>query len=134
VFQDREKLRIGLRGDYFNYKMRNELRAWYTPQVRIALNGNYNLRDKFVVKAELFYVDAQFAKTFEPDPTSSTGTKVVAQELKGVFDANLGLEYRYTKKLGFFLNLNNIANARYYRFSNYPLQKFSLMAGLSYSF
>jgi hypothetical protein len=134
VYQNREKLRIGIKGDYYSYKMKNELRAWYTPQVRISLNGNYNLRDKIVVKADLFFIDSQFAKTFETDSTSSTGKKVVAQELKGIFDANIGLEYRYNKKLGFFLNLNNIANVRYYKYSNYPLQKFSLMAGLSYSF
>jgi len=133
-YQQREKLRINLRAEYFNYKMKTELRAWYTPQVQITLSGNYNLRDKIVAKVDLFYLDDQFAKTFVPDGSSPTGTKVVAKELKGVFDANIGLEYRYTKKLGFFLNFNNIANVRYYRYSNYPTQKFSLMGGLSYSF
>ena len=133
-YQLREKLRINLRGDYFNYKMKTELRAWYKPQVQISLSGNYNLKDKIVIKADLFYIDNQFAKTYVSDTTSASGKKAVATELKGVFDANLGAEYRYNKNLGFFLNFNNIANFRYYRWSNYPTQKFSLMAGLSYSF
>lgn len=133
-YQQREKLRIILKGEYFNYKMKTELRAWYLPQVKISLSGNYNLRDKIVIKADIFYTDSRFAKTFEIDTSSSTGKKVVAQELKGVFDANLSLEYRYNKKLGLFLNLNNIANARYFRYNNYPTQKFSLMLGLTYSF
>ncbi len=114
--------------------MQNELRAWYIPQVQITLSGNYNLQDKLVIKADFFYLDNQFAKTFASDTTNITGKKVVAKELKGIFDANIGAEYRYNKKLGFFLNFNNIANYRYYRWSNYPTQRFSLMGGLSYSF
>ena len=134
AYQQSEKLRILLRGEYFNYKMKTELRAWYKPQVELTLSANYNLRDKIVVKADLFYIDNQFAKTFETDPSSLNGKIVGSKELKGIFDANIGLEYRYTKKLGFFLNFNNIMNYRYYRWSNYPTQRFSLMGGLSYSF
>lgn len=133
-YQNREKLRIALRGDYYNYKPLNEIRAWYIPQVQITASANYNLRDKIVVKADLFYLDNQYAKTFEADSTEATGFKVVAKELKGVFDANLGVEYRYTKKLGFFLNVNNIGNIRYNRWMNYPTQRIGFMLGLSYSF
>lgn len=134
TYQSREKLRINLKGEYFNYKMKTEMRAWYMPQVKITLSGNYDLKNKIIVKMDLFYMDSQYAKTTEYDPTSSTGTKVVAKELSGFFDANVGLEYRYNKKLGLFLNFNNIASQRYYRYSNYPTQKFSLMGGLSWSF
>jgi len=110
------------------------MRAWYKPQVEFTFSANYNLNDKIVVKADLFYIDDQYSKTFIADASSASGKKVAAKELKGVFDANVGLEYRYTKKLGFFLNFNNIANFRYYRYSNYPTQRFWLMGGLSYSF
>ncbi|CAN5333388.1 hypothetical protein BH10BAC1_BH10BAC1_07510 [soil metagenome] len=134
AYQQREKLRISLRGEYFNYKMDLEQKAWYKPQMEFTLSANYNLKDKIVAKVDLYYMDSQFAKTFAIDSTSSTGEKVVAQELKGVFDANVGLEYRYTKKLGFFLNFTNIANFRYYRYNNYPTQRIGFMGGLSYSF
>ena len=133
-YQQREKLRILLRGEYFNYKMSQEQKAWYKPQMQFTLSANYNLRDKIVAKVDLYYVDNQYAKTFESDSTSSTGKKVVAQELKGVFDMNVGVEYRYTKKLGFFLTFNNITNFRYYRYNNYPTQRIGFMGGLSYSF
>lgn len=134
AYQQREKLRISLRGEYFSYKMQHELRAWYIPQVQVTLSGNYNLQDKIVIKADLFYLDNQFSKTFVSDTLSVTGKSIAAKQLKGIFDANIGVEYRYTKKLGFFLNMSNIANYRYYRWSNYPTQRFSLMGGLSYSF
>ncbi len=133
-YQVREKLRINLRGDYFGYKMKTELKAWYKPQVQFTLSGNYNLREKIVVKVDLFYIDSQYSKSFTTDAKSPSGKKAIATELKGVFDANLGAEYRYNKNFGFFITFNNIANYRYYRWSNYPSQKFSLMGGLSYSF
>ncbi len=87
-----------------------------------------------MIKADLFYIGNQFAKGFATDTTSLTGKKVVAYDVKGIFDVNIAAEYRYTKNLGFFINFNNIANVRYYRWLNYPTQRFSLMAGLSYSF
>lgn len=133
-YQQREKLRISLKGDYYNYKMKNELKAWYIPQLQLTLSANYNLRDKIVIKADLFYLDNQHYKSFTVDTTVATGIKPVAKQLKGIFDANIGAEYRYTKRLGFFINFNNIANYRYYRWSNYPTQRFNLLGGLSYSF
>lgn len=131
-YQLREKLRILIAGDYFDYKMKHEIRAWYKPQVKLSFAANYNLSDKIIVKADLFYLDNQFAKTFVSGDDSTA--KISAKELNGVFDVNIGGEYRYTKRLGFFLNLSNIVNARYLRYINYPTQRFSLMAGLSYSF
>jgi outer membrane receptor protein involved in Fe transport len=131
-YQQREKLRINLRGDYFNYKMKTEKKAWYTPQLEITLSANYNLQDKIVAKVALFYMDKQFAKVLIDDELN--GDRVEMKELKGVVDANIGLEYRYTKKLSFFLNVNNIGNFRYYRYNNYPSQRIQFMAGLSYSF
>lgn len=133
AYQLREKLRINLSGDYFSYKTKTELRAWYKPQVQFALSANYNLKDKIVARVDLFYIDNQLAKVIVFDSVSMKN-KVTAKELNGVFDANLGLEYRYNKKLGFFCNLNNITSQRYIRWLNYPTQRFSVMAGLSYSF
>ncbi len=131
-YQLREKLRILIAGDYYDYKMMHEQRAWYKPQVKLTFSANYNLSDKIIVKADLFYFDNQFAKTFVSGDDSTS--KITAQEVKGLFDVNIGGEYRYTKRLGFFLNLSNLTNARYLRYVNYPTQRFSIMAGLSYAF
>lgn len=133
IYQMREKLRILIAGDYYNYKMKQELRAWYKPQVKLTFSGNYNLSDKIIIKADVFYFDNQYAKTYTSSDDSTT-KKVTAGEIKGLFDLNIGAEYRYTKRLGFFLNLNNIANVRYLRYINYPTQRFSLMGGLSFAF
>ena len=49
-------------------------------------------------------------------------------------DFNLGIEYHYTKKLSIFADFHNIGNTSYIRWHNYPVQKFSVIGGLSYSF
>ncbi len=134
AYQLREKIRFNLAGDYYSYKMETEQKAWYKPQLKVTLSGNYSLKNKIVAKVDVFYIGNQYAKTFENSSASATGILVVPKELKGLLDVNLGAEYRYTKNLGFFLSFNNIANFRYYRWSNYPTQRFSLMGGLSYSF
>jgi len=131
-YQLREKFRFNLSGDYYNYKMKTEIRAWYMPQVKITFTGNYNISDKIIIKADLFYLDNQYYRAIENADTKDE--KFVATQLKNMFDANIGGEYRYNKKLGFFINISNIANVRYYRYSNYPTQQFSGMLGLSYSF
>ena len=48
------------------------------------------------------------------------------------FDVNIEGEYRYSKMMSFFLRFNNIASQRYYRWYNYPSQRFSFMIGVTF--
>lgn len=128
AFEQSEKLRLFVKGDYNNYSMTNELKAWHKPAVEFTFSAHYNLRDKIIAKGDIFVLGKQFAKTYD------TSANVIAQELKGIADINLGLEYRYTKKLSAFINFNNIGAFRYNRWNNYHTQKFNLMAGFSYAF
>ena len=71
-----------------------------------------------------------FAKTY----TTNRNPEIVAKKLYGFVDWNLGFEYRYTKILSAFLNFNNIEGERYFRWNNYPSQRFSFMGGITYAF
>ena len=136
AYQKLEKLKIILKGDYYGYTPENEIKAWHQPSMRISLNGVYDLSDKILVRADFFFIDKQFAKVYTTftDAANQLITKPEAKELKGVFDANLGIEYRYTKKLSAFINFNNIASAKYQRWQDYPTQRFNVLGGLTYSF
>ena len=136
AYQKLEKLKIIVRGDYFDYSPANELKAWHKPDMKISLSGIYDLSDKIIVRTDLFFINKQYAKAFN-SVTDASGVIVTteeAKELKGVFDANLGLEYRYTKKLSAFINFNNIGAVRYQKFEDYPTQRFNVLGGLTYSF
>ena len=127
-YQQTEKIKFIAKGDYFHYTTTNEIRAWYKPEVQITGSVHYNLRDKIVVKGDIFYIGKQLAKTFD------TEGKAVPKELKGIVDINLGAEYKYSKLFTLFANLNNIAGMRYYRWNNYPTQRFMIMGGLMVTF
>lgn len=135
-YQKSEKIRIALRGDYKMFDPTTQLNAWYNPALNLGFSGTYNiadakagLEDKISARVDVFYLGKQFAPVFDSVDVI-TGSK----ELKGLVDANIAVQYRYTKYLSFFATFNNLAAQRYYRWSGYPTQKFNFMAGLSYSF
>lgn len=136
AYQKLEKLKIILAGDYYGYTPENEIKTWHRPDLKISLNGIYDLSDKIIVKADFFFINKQFAKVYTTftDASNQIITTPEAIELKGIFDANLGLEYRYTKKLSAFIQFNNIAAAKYQKWQDYRIQRFNVLGGLTYSF
>lgn len=128
-FTHKEKLNLIGQGNYYSYKMKNEKYAWHRPSFDIRLSGNYNIKSKIIAKAELYFIGNQWAQQTESD---STGTITNAVNLKGFADINLGVEYRYSKFLSAFVNLNNIGNMRYYRWDRYPTQRFNAMIGVTF--
>ncbi len=128
AFQQKEKLSVFFKFDYFHYMMQNEVKAWHRPNVNATLSGNYNISDKFIIKLDVYYISRQFARTFD------TAGVIVPVRLKGLADINLGLEYRFNKKFSAFAACNNIAAYRYQRWNQYPTQRFNFMIGLTANF
>jgi len=135
TYQKLEKFKLILGGNYYNYTPKNEIKAWHKPDFKVSLSGIYDLSDKIIVRVDLFYIDKQYAKSFNTITTNNVITTTeIAQELKGIFDANLGFEYRYTKKLSAFINFNNLTSTAYKKWQDYPTQKLGVLGGLTYSF
>ena len=135
TYQKLEKFKVLLGANYYIYELKNELKAWHNPDLKISLSGIYDLSDKIIVRADFYYFSKQYAKTFNTITANNVTTTMEGEkELDGVFDLNLGCEYRYTKKLSAFIQLNNLASRPYKRWDNYPTQKFGVLGGLTYSF
>jgi len=135
AYQKLEKIKILLGAKYYKYDPKNEIKAWHKPDLQLSLSGIYDLSDKIIVRADLFYFSKQYAKSFSTVTSNNiTTTTAVSKELSGLFDANIGFEYRYTKKLSAFINFNNIGSVRYEKFQDYPTQRFGVLGGLTYSF
>jgi hypothetical protein len=128
-YTKREKIAVYIKGDYFKYNLTNEIRAWHKPQMQITFSANYNLKDKILVNVDVIVIGKQLA-TLLPGQTST----LLFNELKGVTDVNLGLEYRYNKKLSGFIRLNNLGMFRYERWQKYPTQRFNFMLGVTAAF
>lgn len=126
-YRSSEKLNFALRVDQFSYNMELSERAWHRPNTEVSLNANYSLREKLIVKAAIygrgsFYARQEVANGFNE------------QKIKGFSDFNLGLEYRYSKILSLYVNLNNLGFSRYYYWYRYPTERFNLLGGLTYAF
>jgi hypothetical protein len=129
-YQYKEKMTFLAKGNYYGYTLDTTgVYPWHKPNFDITLSGLYNLKSKFILKADMFFIGNQWALQ---QVTSNGVTVVHAARLKGIADINLGAEYRYTKMLSFFATFNNIGNFRYYRWDQYPTQRFNAMIGITF--
>ena len=65
-----------------------------------------------------------------PFPSSAIGT----DRLGSFVDVNLNGGYHFNDALSVFLKLNNVLNANYQRFSNFNVQGFQALGGVTYKF
>ena len=55
-------------------------------------------------------------------------------EKKSLMDFNLGVDYRFSQRFSLFATAYNLMNEKYSRFYNYPVNGFTIIGGLSFSF
>ena len=127
-FNKAEKLNIKAFVAFDSWSTEGEAEAWHKPASTIGGSVRYNLGDKIIARASLEARGKQFARVLNAD------NEPYAFQVKGFTDLSLGVDYRYSKLLTAFLNLNNVLGSRYYYWYDYPGYRFNLMAGISYSF
>ncbi|MES2780196.1 MAG: hypothetical protein V4651_09905 [Bacteroidota bacterium] len=118
---------MGFVMNYYSYSI--SLPAPYSrPTFTTQLNLGYNMGDKFLWRASVYTMNKRVGGVILSDGLITETT------LKGLVDLNLGLDYRYTKNISLFVNLNNLANNQYQRWVNLPVYGFNIMGGLTVSF
>ena len=131
----KSNFRMHIQGDYFLYSTEAEAHPWYQPTTRVTLSSSYNIEDKLMVTVDVFTEGKRKAKSLvqhQEGVLESDGSYTV--DLNGYADANLGIEYRYTKRLSAWLRFNNLMASRYQRWNLYNVQRFNAMMGATYSF
>lgn len=126
-YHQSEKLLISFAADYRHYKMTNEEKPWHKPAFQAKAGAKYLLNKNISLTADFFYDSKIYAQIFEMKVP-----KTVVRD--GFFDLNLGGEYRFNDRISAFVQLNNVAAVRYYRWYNYPSQRINVMGGLTFSF
>jgi len=132
-----EKLKLYVRGDFYDYDLDREAYAWHKPSLEISVGGFYNMADKLVIRADVFFIGKRFAKSLRPvngleltAVTSPDGQEVYYPiEINAIFDANVGVEYRLTKKVSAFVNVNNLTTKKYQLWLRYPNQSINILFG-----
>ena len=134
-YQLMEKLKVDGIGRFYSYSLLNNSYAWNLPQWQVILRGNYNLYDKFLVNLDVNFEGGRRALVYDPNEEDVTEeNNQLAKQLGLIADINLGLEYRYNKRISAFVQLNNVASQRYNRWYNHPVQIFQFMGGLTARF
>ena len=140
-----DKIKFFGRGDFFIYDDRDEEEVWNQPNNKIAISASYNIEKKLIAELEIAALGKRRAKSLVEivDITSEEpGGELVtvgsnsfyAYTLEPFVDVTLKGEYRYTKRLSVFVQINNMIAGKYQRFNAYPVQRFNLMGGATYSF
>ena len=132
-----EDWKIFLKGNYYKYtlstmtlangtsrNLRNDDYAWNRPAWDASLQARYNMGDKIIVNFGVYTIGKRYYEDFNAN---------LEETLPLAIDANLSLEYRYTKLLSFWARFNNIAAQRYYLYSQYPSYRFRGMVGFTYA-
>lgn len=127
LFKYDDKLHFIVDGNIYRYSTDNEAEAWHKPTLDLTFSTRYNIKDKIITRVDIFAYNKMYARNF-------VNNVMIIEEVKGAIDFNFGVEYRYSKLLSGFINFNNIGALRYQNWYNYPNQRFSLMAGITYSF
>ncbi len=118
------EISFSVKANYNNYNTYGQAKPWNLPIFEGSALVKYNLRDKIILTADAYFEGVRYGKdvtTHEP----------VA--LKSFADFNLRGEYRYNKILSFFLQFNNLTAAHYEWWSQYPVYRFRVMGGFTYS-
>lgn len=136
MYDEADKLRVYLKGKYSFFSPLNQDYVWNTPALNITLGGIYDLADKILVRADVFFLGNRKAKslTFVDGAELNNSDNSYSVDLKPIIDFNLGFEYRYNKSISAFLNFNNIISTKYQQYHLYPVQGINIMGGATLRF
>jgi len=109
---------------YLDYKTFEEAKPWHKPDFKIGLDATYKLKSKITVGAGINIIGNRWVRNYsQPDDM---------QKFKPVFDANLNVDYHYSKLLTVFADFHNLTERSYMIWNQYPSQRFNFLFGFSY--
>lgn len=119
-----EAFTLQAKGVFTSYTTTTIDYPWHKDKLRLSFSGLYDLRDKILVRSELLVRGQR-------DVLNANGEAI---ELASDLSLNLGLEYRYSKILSGYLQVNNLLASENYLWQYYRTFGFNVMAGITYAF
>lgn len=123
TFAPTTSIKISALAQYTAYTMQDIDKPWHKPSFTATTTLWYSLQNKIILKSSIYY---EGKRDIMLQNASST-------QIDGIFDVNLGLEYRYNKRASAFIDINNLTANRYNVWYLYPAQRFQLMLGITYA-
>ena len=123
---------VFVNGNFNGYSTDRAEEAWYLPAVRFSAGADADITDKLSVNANVFYVGERKASFSSVDVLEEEIHNI--QTLDGYVDVNLGVNYKFNDRLSLFLRAHNLADKKYEKWLNTPVQGIQILAGGSYKF
>lgn len=117
-------LSLSFLANYYSYDLSGQAYAWHKPDWDGSVKADYNLRNKIIASATFSLTGTRHARVKAPENVVKLPTQP---------NLNLGVEYRYTPAVSFWLKCNNISYNRYFEWNYYPARNFMILAGFTYS-
>ena len=121
---------------FLKYDTRSELRAWNLPRATWNARATYSLIDGLDLSTSLAYIGERFSILNDSayGDTQPLDDGAYELSLPGFLDVNFTADYTYNDRLGAWLTLANLANAKYAEWGGFPVQGFQALAGVHYAF
>jgi hypothetical protein len=117
------------RVEYKNYQMATVAQAWNLPKYKITAGTVLQVSDKVSIKGTLLIRSS----VLDPNPITFGGTTTTTT-ISSFVDLSGGVEYKATKRIGVFVNVNNILNGTNQTWLYYPDYGFNIFGGVSLAF
>lgn len=127
-YRFRESLKVSLDFDYFSYNTADTVTLYYKPHYQLGFSTDYTFRQKIGVGLSLCWKGDMKAPRFAADGSMES------YELPDWVDLSLNMEYIWSKRLRFFLDLNNILGRSNLMYAGYYTERFNCLLGAKYIF
>lgn len=106
------------------FDLQNQARAWGLLPVEFTTTLRWQLLKDLWLKGDLW--------AFEGAPFPAKNGSISSGT--GGFDLNGGVEFRITRQLNLWLQMNNLLNDKYQRWNQYQVYGFNILGGIIFSF
>jgi hypothetical protein len=107
------------------HKLQTQAKAWGLLPLEFNANLKWQAFKDFWAKVDLFAFDGAKYRA------SNNGADFKGD---GAFDLNAGVEFRITRQLNLWVQMNNLFNKKYERWHQYPVYGFNILGGIVFSF
>jgi hypothetical protein len=131
-----KNIAFGINGTFNTFTTNTQNEAWNLPKLQVASFVDVEINEKWSAGAKLFFVgerlDIDSIQNESMFSSFNSGIKTVT--LDSYFDLNAHVDYKFSKRLNFFIKGNNLANQQYKRWAGFPVQSIQILGGATYKF
>ncbi|PQJ22958.1 TonB-dependent receptor [Tenacibaculum sp. SG-28] len=120
---------LGATFTYHSYTLNNLQHPWNAPTMKGELFGEYKMK-KWYAGANVFFVGKRKGVAYATNAPSP----FTAVDLDSYIDVNMHGGYNFSDDFSVYLNLKNMLNQEYQRFTNFNVQGFQVFGGVTWKF